>query len=112
MAELTLNPPTPDESAAPVTDRLLSLRVAHALAETDVPILRTLEVESTDGVIVLRGRVRNYYERQLAYVRARRVSGVRRVTDAITVAQSSEVLGGLALLSRSWLNSSPVLQSA
>ncbi|MBA4019931.1 MAG: hypothetical protein C0483_22420 [Pirellula sp.] len=112
MAELTLTSPNLDESTTPVTDRLLSLRVAHALAETDVPILRTLDVATNEGVVVLRGRVRNYYERQLAYVRARRVPGVRRVTDEITVAQSQEAADGLSLLSRRWLNSAPVLQSA
>jgi osmotically-inducible protein OsmY len=80
-------------------DRILALRVAHALAETHVPILRTLKIEVRDGAVTLRGRVRNYYERQLAHVRAKRVPDVRRVTEEITVATQPGAAAGLALWS-------------
>jgi len=69
------------------TDSQLERRVRGTLWALHVPALRFLEIEAHDGVVTLRGRVRSYYERQLAQTRARNVPGVDRVVDALTVAR-------------------------
>lgn len=69
------------------SDRIVALRVAHALAELQVPILRTLEISVHEGHVTLRGRVRTYYERQLAHAHARRTPGVVKVRGELTVAE-------------------------
>jgi hypothetical protein len=74
------------ESDRPETDRAIALKVAHALAALQVPILRTLEVSVDEGHVTLRGRVRTYYERQLANAHAKRTPGVRSVRGDILVA--------------------------
>jgi hypothetical protein len=74
------------ESDRPETDRAIALKVAHALAALQVPILRTLEVSVHEGNVTLRGRVRTYYERQLANTHAKRTPGVRSVRGEISVA--------------------------
>jgi len=74
------------EPDRPETDRVIALQVAHALAALEVPILRTLEVSVHEGHVTLRGRVRTYYERQLANAHARRTAGVRSVRGEISVA--------------------------
>ncbi|MGC3967554.1 MAG: BON domain-containing protein [Pirellulales bacterium] len=91
--------PEAGDSSQSSADKLIALRVAHALAETHVPILRTLQVEVHDGAVTLRGRVRNYYERQLAHVRAKRVPNVRHVTEDISVATRPGDATGLQLWS-------------
>jgi osmotically-inducible protein OsmY len=68
------------------TDALLARRVRQTLADLHVPILRTLDVLAEDGVVTLRGRVRTYYERQLAHAKVKRLSGVARLIEEITVA--------------------------
>lgn len=78
--------PNRAESDRPETDRVIALKVAHALAALQVPILRTLEVSVHEGHVTLRGRVRTYYERQLANAHARRTAGVRSVRGDISVA--------------------------
>ncbi|MCE9604409.1 MAG: BON domain-containing protein [Planctomycetia bacterium] len=76
------------EDATPnASDRAIALRVAHALAELHVPILRTLEIAVRAGNVTLRGRVRSYYERQLAHANAKRVPGVVKVIEEITIAE-------------------------
>lgn len=74
------------ESGRPETDRVIALKVAHALAALEVPILRTLEVSVHEGHVTLRGRVRTYYERQLAHSHAKRTAGVKSVRVEISVA--------------------------
>jgi osmotically-inducible protein OsmY len=68
------------------SDTLLARRVRQTLAELHVPILRTLDVSAVDGVVALRGRVRSYYERQLAHANVRRIAGVEKLIEEITVA--------------------------
>ena len=74
------------EAERPETDRVIALKVAHALAALEVPILRTLEVSVRDGHVTLRGRVRTYLERQLATVHARRTVGVKGIRNEISIA--------------------------
>ena len=68
------------------SDALLVRRVRQTLADLHVPILRTLDIVAVDGVVTLRGRVRSYYERQLAHANVRRLTGVARLVEEITVA--------------------------
>lgn len=91
--------PSSIKSAA---DLNLERRVALTLAGLHVPLLRFLHVEVSDGTVTLSGRVGSYYERQLAQSRARRVAGVVRLIDALTVVQrpSSRPGGFSALLTR------------
>jgi|GEM_PF-1650631 len=67
-------------------DTSLVRRIRQTLAELHVPILRTLDVSAMDGVVTLRGRVRTYYERQLAHANVRRIAGVEKLIEEITVA--------------------------
>ena len=48
------------------TDRDLERRVTAFLADRNLPALRRLGVRSHRGVVTLRGRVRTFYEKQLA----------------------------------------------
>jgi osmotically-inducible protein OsmY len=80
-------------------DSQLQLRVVNTLAALHVPSFRALRVQAQDGVVVLHGRVKSYYEKQLAHTRARNVSGVVAVLDSIVVAdaQAPLALTGLHL---------------
>jgi len=88
-----------EADAAPL-DRQLALRVSYALSALQLPILQTLHIEVRDGVVVLRGRVRNYYERQLAYTHAKRVPGVRAVKGEVSVVDPAAGIGALSLIRR------------
>jgi osmotically-inducible protein OsmY len=68
------------------SDAKLVRRVRQTLADLHVPILRTLDVSAADGVVTLRGRVRTYYERQLAHAGVKRIPGVASLVEEITVA--------------------------
>jgi osmotically-inducible protein OsmY len=72
--------------SASESDSLLARRVRQTLADLHVPILRMLDVTAEEGVVTLRGRVRSYYERQLAYANVRRLTGVEKLVEEITVA--------------------------
>jgi osmotically-inducible protein OsmY len=50
-----------------------------------MPGLRNVDVEAQNGVVTLTGRVKTYYEKQLGGQRARRVAGVVRLIDRISV---------------------------
>jgi osmotically-inducible protein OsmY len=78
--------------AASESDNLLARRVRQTLADLHVPILRTLDVTAEDGVVTLRGRVRSYYERQLAHANVRRLSGVEKLVEEITVADPNAAI--------------------
>jgi osmotically-inducible protein OsmY len=80
--------PTPKSAA----DSQLERRVVDTLTALHIPALRLLHINAQEGVVLLSGRVRSYYEKQLAHTRARNVSGVVAVSDAIVVADSSPPL--------------------
>lgn len=63
----------------------LSRRVRSFLHEAHMPGLRNVDVEAQNGVVTLTGRVKTYYEKQLGGQRARRVAGVVRLIDRISV---------------------------
>jgi len=85
--------PTPKSAA----DSQLERRVVDTLTALHVPALRSLHIHAQEGVVMLSGRVRSYYEKQLANTRARNVSGVVAVSDAIVVANSNSPLAGGSL---------------
>jgi osmotically-inducible protein OsmY len=64
----------------------LRRRILNFLAGRNLPGLRHVDVEVTEGVVMLSGRVRSFYEKQLANHCCRRVAGVHEVVDSIDVA--------------------------
>jgi osmotically-inducible protein OsmY len=67
------------------TDCDLERRVRIFLGERHLPVLRRLEISVHNGTVVLSGRVRTFYERQVAVHSCRRVAGVREVVDRLRV---------------------------
>ena len=63
----------------------LAMRVRLCLAALHFPSLRQVEVETVRDVLVLRGHVRTFHERQLAVACCKRVAGVRRIEDHLQV---------------------------
>lgn len=68
--------------------RELERRVKNFLAQRSIPGLRRLTVEVDGNSVLLRGRVRSYYEKQLAVNCCQRVAGVLNVIDWIEVISS------------------------
>lgn len=68
------------------TDSELKRRVQLFLAGRNMPGLRRVDVDVTGDTVVLKGRVRTFYEKQLAAHCCRRVAGVIKVIDAMDVA--------------------------
>lgn len=64
----------------------LACRVTNFLRQWQVPALRRILVEVSNGTVVLKGRVQSFYERQLCLNCSRRVAGVVRLVDLIEVA--------------------------
>jgi len=71
--------------ATPDADRELSQRVHLFLSGRFQSVSRNLEVTARAGTILLRGRVRSFYHRQLALESTRRVAGVIQIVDEIVV---------------------------
>lgn len=63
----------------------LSRRVCLFLTSANLPGLRRVRVDVVEDTVVIAGRVRTFYERQIAIERARRVAGVIQVDDQIEV---------------------------
>jgi osmotically-inducible protein OsmY len=78
-----------DSTPKSAADSLLERRVVDTLTALHIPALRSLHINAQEGVVLLSGRVRSYYEKQLAHTRARNVLGVVAVSDAIVVADQS-----------------------
>jgi osmotically-inducible protein OsmY len=58
------------------------------LAAQSIRSLREIDVETIGDIVVLRGRVWNFHQRQLALALCKRVAGVRVVRDQLEVAVS------------------------
>ena len=71
--------------AQQVADRELERRVTNALVSRNFPGLRRLSVEADRGRVALRGRVRSFYEKQLAQHVVRHVPGVLELIETIDV---------------------------
>jgi osmotically-inducible protein OsmY len=67
----------------------LELRVRNFLEGRNIPGLRRIGVEAVAGQVTLRGRVRTFYEKQLAIHCCQRVAGVIHVVDAIEVSRDA-----------------------
>jgi len=66
-------------------DAELGIRVHRALKEALGDEVKALEIEVVDGVVSLRGPMRNSERRSLALTRTKETSGVRDVLDLITL---------------------------
>jgi hypothetical protein len=75
---------TSDETVATEREGLRQ-RVRLFLATSHIPTLRHVDVEIDGDVVLLRGKVRSYYEKQMALQFASRVAGVIQVVDSIEV---------------------------
>jgi hypothetical protein len=60
-------------------------RAAQALRQSVHPALRRLSVEETDAVIVISGRVRTYYLKQLAQETVMPIRGPRQLLNHVIV---------------------------
>lgn len=59
--------------------------VTRSLLATGRPSLRGLEVLTSAGVVRLRGRVRSYYQKQMAQTAALNVIGPRQLVNEVEV---------------------------
>lgn len=66
-------------------DEELRRRVVNYLVGRQVPNLRQIDVEAHGGTVILRGRVRSYYHKQLCIHCSSRVAGVIELVDQIEV---------------------------
>jgi len=66
-------------------DRELERRVINYLSRQHFPRLRSVEVESSQGVVTIRGRVKSFHERQLCINCCQRVAGVVQLNDEVIV---------------------------
>jgi osmotically-inducible protein OsmY len=73
---------TADEEVA---DAMLESRVKRSLYSELGKRARQVEVEATDGVVSLRGKLPDENRKQLALVTAGKVEGVKQVIDLLTV---------------------------
>ena len=55
-----------------------------------MPSLRQIQVASNNGTVTIRGKVTSFYQRQLCINCSRRVAGVVRLIDELTVLPPSE----------------------
>jgi len=67
-------------------DRYLERRVTSFLRERNVPGLRQLQVEVQGGMVIVRGHLNSFYEKQLCQHAIQRVAGVVSIVDEVTVA--------------------------
>jgi osmotically-inducible protein OsmY len=70
-----------------LADRELERRVVATLVARNFPGLRRLRIRVVGGEVTIAGRVRSFYEKQLAQHVARRVAGVIRLADKIEVVE-------------------------
>lgn len=73
------------ESGWTRNDRDVERRVINYLSRQHFPGLRSVEVESSQGVVTIRGRVKSFHERQLCINCCQRVAGVVQFNDEIQV---------------------------
>jgi osmotically-inducible protein OsmY len=78
---------TTTQAFSDFADRELERRVVATLVARNFPGLRRLHVTADRGEVTIAGRVRSFYEKQLAQHVARRVAGVIRLVDAIQVVE-------------------------
>ncbi len=74
-----------DPTARAASERDLTHAVARALGATGYSALRGIEIEMSNGIAVLWGRVPTYHQKQLAQAVAQNVEGVRGIANGIEV---------------------------
>ncbi|QDU94406.1 BON domain-containing protein [Lignipirellula cremea] len=67
-------------------DQELQRRVSNFLAERLRPGLNRLQVDVSNGVVTIEGRLTSFYEKQLALNCCQRVAGVVQLVDQLEVA--------------------------
>jgi osmotically-inducible protein OsmY len=67
-------------------DRELERRVVNFLRGWQRPGLWNVEVQAAGGIVTLRGTVNSFYEKQLSQQCCRRVAGVLKLIDSVSVA--------------------------
>ena len=87
MATLEFSTPWASKCHSPI-DEDLNLRIRLYFDTLHLPALTRVQVNVEQGNVTMEGIVRSFYERQLALACARRVAGVRRITDHIRVLDS------------------------
>ena len=70
------------------TDGDLERRVTQFLHDRRVPGLRQISVAADCGTVTVRGRVTSFYEKQLCHHICRRVAGVIRLIDEVSVLET------------------------
>jgi osmotically-inducible protein OsmY len=65
-------------------DKSLQLRIVSQFAQSHHQALRRLAVEVNEGLVTLRGSVRWFYEKQLAFQHCQ-AQGARQLVDAVEV---------------------------
>lgn len=67
--------------------RLKNVLVAASdrLSRSPYPVLGRLECDYHDGVLILSGRVRSFYEKQVAQESVRSVEGVHQIVNDVEV---------------------------
>lgn len=75
-----------DRPAYVDADLALETRLQSELSRNQRPTLKRLHVDVAQGIVTLSGRVKSFYERQLAVQCCRRVPGVLHMVDAVEVA--------------------------
>lgn len=70
-------------------DRALERQIARSLIEQQIPAFRRVGIEVQDGVATIRGRVNNFFEKQVARHTCLRTPGIRKVRDGLRVGPPS-----------------------
>ena len=60
-------------------------RLDHAISSSPHLTGRKLKLETDSGVVVLRGKVNTYFQKQMAQEAVRRVDGVRLIDNQLEV---------------------------
>ena len=80
-----------ESKAILLSDRDLTRRVKGFLGRQHFASLRSIEVDSSLGVVTLSGRVNSFHERQLCINCCQRVAGVVGLNDRIEVAREHKM---------------------
>ena len=68
----------------------LKRRIINYLVSRHVPALRHVEVEAVAGTVILRGKLRSFYHKQLCLHCCQRVAGVIKLIDELVVDSSQD----------------------
>ena len=92
VAQESQYPSAPTRTLENEADQAMSMRIREAFSNDPTLSGHTerIEVETTSGIVTLRGSVANEEERQAALLSARRVAGENSVQDRLEIAGSME----------------------